>query len=102
MNYTLNRLKGVLPENRGAVFETVAALVSPSGKEWVFSGQLRGTLLESPRVPCQPDMPYSALFQPEGQKKVWAEMSVEEENNISHRGKAFAKVRSFLKEVLEK
>jgi inosine/xanthosine triphosphate pyrophosphatase family protein len=44
-------------------------------------------------------MPYSGIFVPEGQDLVWAEMSTEYENKISHRGKAFRQARGFLESV---
>ncbi len=99
MQFTLEKLRGVPLSKRTARFETVAVIVSPEGVEHVFSGEVRGVLLEAPRVPCQPNMPYSALFQPEGETQVWAEMSVEAENKISHRGKAFKQVRDFLSQL---
>jgi XTP/dITP diphosphohydrolase len=41
-------------------------------------------------------MPYSPLFVPDGETLAWAEMTVEQENSVSHRGKAFRKARAFL------
>lgn len=100
MRFTLEQLKDVQQENRTATFTTVAVAVSPSGEKVVFAGSVRGRILMAPKVACQPDMPYSAIFVPDGQEKVWAEMAVEEENVISHRGQAFRQVRDFLKTVL--
>lgn len=99
MNYCLDRLKGT--KNRSATFETVVAIVAPNGMEHFFSGQVRGRLLEAPRVKFQPGMPYSGLFVPDGSNNLtWAEMSVEEENEISHRGKAFRQAKYFLEKQL--
>jgi XTP/dITP diphosphohydrolase len=92
--FVVDRMKGIA--DRSAIFRTVAVLISPEGKEYSFVGEVSGHLLEAPRVPPQPKMPYSALFVPDGEDKVWAEMSVEYENLISHRGKAFRRVREFL------
>ncbi len=92
--YTLKQLEGA--SDRTAKFETVVAMVSPEGKEHYFSGQVNGSILEAPRTPPQPKMPYSPIFVPDGTDKVWAEMIVEEENLISHRGKAFRQARAFL------
>lgn len=101
MRFTLDKLKDVPSENRTATFTTVAVVVSPEGEKKVFSGSVRGIILTEPRTACQPNMPYSALFVPDGQEKVWAEMSVEEENAISHRGKAFKQVRNFFADILK-
>ena len=76
----------------------MVSIISPEGEEHSFKGKAEGTILEASRVPAQPKMPYSPIFVPEGSDKVWAEMSVEEENAISHRGKAFRKARAFLEE----
>jgi len=99
MRYTLKVLKDALPHQRTATFRTVAVAVSPQGQEHIFVGEAKGVLLAGPRCVPQPKMPYSAIFVPDGQPKVWAEMSVEEENAISHRGKAFRQLREFLSEL---
>lgn len=98
--YCLKRLKDV--SNRTAVFRTIVALISPDGEEYTFVGEVEGEILSEKRCEPQPKMPYSPLFKPQGESRVWAEMSTEEENEISHRGKAFRKVRDFLEEKLVK
>lgn len=97
MRYTLKQLEGIT--DRSAIFETVVALVSPEGRQYFFSGKAKGNLLESPKTAPQPKMPYSALFMPDGSNLVWAEMTVEQENIISHRGKAFRQAREFLESL---
>jgi XTP/dITP diphosphohydrolase len=94
--YCLKRLTGI--KDRNAYFETVVVLIPPkplTGK-YIFSGRVNGYLLDAPRTKPQPKMPYSPLFIPEGSEKCWAEMTIAEENVISHRGKAFRKVAEFL------
>ena len=100
MNFTLERLRGVPMGKRTATFMTVAVVISPDGDSRVFSGSVSGTLSTEPRTICQIDMPYSAIFIPSGQEKVWAQMSIDEENAISHRGQAFRQVRDFLSGIL--
>lgn len=92
--YTLKRLEDVM--DRSASFMTKVALISPTAEVLVFNGEVRGKLLEAPRTRPQPKMPYSPIFVPDGHDLTWAEMSVELENNISHRGKAFRKAKEFL------
>lgn len=94
--FTLAVLKRVPLSRRGATFRTVAALISPEGGETLFAGSVSGALLEHSRMPRQPGMPYSSIFLPDGSPKVWAEMSVAEENEVSHRGKAFRAMRDYL------
>ncbi|HEY0010947.1 MAG TPA: non-canonical purine NTP pyrophosphatase [Candidatus Paceibacterota bacterium] len=95
--YCLERLNGAA--DRSATFRTVVVAVSPEGEEHAFEGEVHGRVLEAPRVQPQPKMPYSPLFVPEGEELCWAEMTTEQENAISHRGKAFRKARAFLESV---
>lgn len=94
-NYCLERLKG--KDDRSAIFRTVVVLISPADEQHIFTGEIAGKILETPRCEPQPKMPYSPLFMPDGTNKVWAEMTIEEENKISHRGIAFRKVVEFFK-----
>ena len=97
MQYCLSRLEGA--NDRRATFRTVIILSFPSGEEQVFVGEVQGTMLEKPRVSPEPKMPYSALFVPEESKLSWAEMTTEEENTRSHRGKALRQVKDFFEGV---
>ncbi len=85
--YTLERMEPF--DDRSATFVTFVAVISPDGEEFEFIGTVEGILLREERGTAQPGMPYSAIFVPEGQEKTWAQMTTEEENAISHRGKAF-------------
>ena len=71
----------------------------PDGKQYFFDGKVRGKILESARGVTQPKMPYAPIFMPDGTDKVWGEMTVEEENQISHRGKAFKQARKFFENL---
>jgi XTP/dITP diphosphohydrolase len=98
IDYCLNALRGI--RNRSATFVTVVAVITPEGDEYCFEGSVNGRILEIARVKPQPKMPYNALFVPNGTDKVWAEMTVAEENAISHRGIAFRQAREFLEEAV--
>lgn len=95
--YCLKRMENV--ENRSATFRTAVAVIGPDGTRYSFTGEVEGRLRQAPRVQPQPKMPYSALFVPAGHDLSWAEMSVEEENAISHRGIAFRSARAFLERL---
>jgi XTP/dITP diphosphohydrolase len=95
MQFILDKMKGI--DDRSAFFETVVVLLSPDGEKYCFNGKVNGWLAKAPKTKPQPKMPYSPLFSPDGSDKVWAEMTIEEENAISHRGKAFRQVVEFLK-----
>ncbi len=94
LDYTLQKLAEVT--DRSARFETVVALIAPDGEQHFFNGSVDGTLLEQSRVQFQKHMPYSGIFKPNESDMVWAEMDVDYENTISHRGKAFGKAKEFL------
>lgn len=99
MRYCLKRLEKVV--DRSATFVTVVAVVLPNGDDYCFEGRIQGHILESPNGTPQPKMPYSSLFVPEGTDLTWSEMTIEQENSISHRGKAFGKARAFLEDYLK-
>lgn len=87
----LERMQGV--ETRGAQFRTAIALII-GGKEYLFEGIVRGNItLEE-----QGDggFGYDPLFVAEGCEQSFAEISAEEKNAISHRGRAVRKLAEFL------
>lgn len=100
--FIVNALQDVPVGKRQATFTTVAAVIEPLGKTLLFTGSVQGVLLPEPRTEPIQGMPYSALFVPDGCAKSLAEMSVQEENEVSHRGKAFAKVREYLLNYYQK
>ena len=73
--------------NRGARFICVAALVTPDGQQRTALGVLDGTLTTAPRG--DGGFGYDPIFVPNGETRTTAEMSAEEKDAISHRGKAF-------------
>lgn len=99
-NYCLKRLEN--EKDRSATFKTAVALISPTGEQYFFDGEAKGSVLDHAKAKTQPKMPYSPLFMPEGHDKVWAEMTVDEENAVSHRGKAFRQVVKFLNNLSNK
>ena len=94
MRYALHRLAG--HENRFARFRTVVVVAQPSGLTHTFEGWIYGTILCEPQGTPPPKLPYSAIFLPYGSDKTLAQMTPEELRALTHRGKAFQKVRAFL------
>ena len=87
----LERMEG--KENRGAQFRTAMALIL-DGEEYLFEGVVRGEILTQE---CgNGGFGYDPLFAPEGHRESFAEMSAEEKNAISHRGRAVRKLAEFL------
>ncbi len=98
--YTLERMKDVPDAERGVKFMSCVALVAPDGREWTFEGQVNGSLAREPRGTHRPKLPYDLLCIPEGHDRTFAEMSDEEKNSMSHRGRAFKLMKQFLREKL--
>jgi XTP/dITP diphosphohydrolase len=82
----LAQLADVPAGERGAQFVCVAALVLPSGGEHLAEGTVRGQLTGSPRG--SNGFGYDPIFVPDGFELTTAQMSAEEKDKISHRGKA--------------
>ncbi|NMB51559.1 MAG: non-canonical purine NTP diphosphatase [Bacteroidales bacterium] len=80
-------------ENRNAKFRTVIALIL-DGKEYLFEGIVNGRIIAEKRG--HEGFGYDPVFIPEGMTKTFAEMSLDEKNRISHRAKAFEKLKEFL------
>ena len=86
----LGNLAGVV--DRTANFTCSIALVDPSGREHLVEGRCFGTIAESPSGAS--GFGYDPLFVPDGFSKSFAELSAEEKNAISHRGRALAEVKT--------
>lgn len=71
--------------NRKAQFRTSICLVR-SGKEVLLEGVCKGTIAET-RSGAE-GFGYDPVFVPEGESRTFAEMSADEKNQRSHRGKA--------------
>ena len=91
----LRLLEGVPPQRRGARFVCVLALVDPSGREQVVEGDLYGRITEAPAGGG--GFGYDPVFYVPDLGKTLAELTPEEKNRISHRGRALAKVREILR-----
>ena len=92
MQCLLDKLQG--KENRKARFRTVIALLC-EGKEYIFEGIVEGEILTEKSG--QEGFGYDPIFSPEGKGISFAEMSAEEKNQISHRGRAVEKLIAWLK-----
>jgi XTP/dITP diphosphohydrolase len=82
----LSELAGVVGPARAAAFRCVVALAVPGGEVETVEGRTRGVILEAPRG--DEGFGYDPLFQPDGFDRTYAEMSADEKNAVSHRGKA--------------
>jgi inosine triphosphate pyrophosphatase len=84
-------------DDRSAFAQTIVAFsAGPGAQVHVFEGRTNGKIVQ-PRGPL--DFGWDPIFEPEeGEGKTYAEMTKEFKNSISHRGRSFAKVRTFLLE----
>ncbi|MFI9718062.1 RdgB/HAM1 family non-canonical purine NTP pyrophosphatase [Streptomyces sp. NPDC052396] len=94
----LAQLSDIAEEHRGAHFACAAALALPDGTERVVEGRLRGTLRHRPAGTG--GFGYDPILQPEGGSRTCAELTAEEKNAISHRGKAFRELVPVVRELL--
>ncbi|MEV4060892.1 RdgB/HAM1 family non-canonical purine NTP pyrophosphatase [Nonomuraea dietziae] len=87
LDLLLAQVSDVPDERRTAHFTCSAALALPSGEERVVEGVLQGRLLRQRRGVN--GFGYDPIFVPDGESRTTAEMSAEEKDAISHRGRAF-------------
>ncbi|AXT55635.1 non-canonical purine NTP diphosphatase [Aquimarina sp. AD1] len=80
-------------ENRNAQFKTVIAL-SINNRLHTFTGICKGTITKEKRG--DQGFGYDPVFLPNGFDETFAELSLEEKNNISHRAIAIKKLIIFL------
>jgi XTP/dITP diphosphohydrolase len=82
----LDQLKDVPDGERGAHFLCVASLVLPDGREYVSEGRFDGSILHS--AVGTNGFGYDPIFQPEGLAISSAQMSAQDKDLVSHRGKS--------------
>lgn len=98
LDLVLAQISDVGDEHRGAAFVCAAALVLPGGREHLVDGRQNGRLLRTPRG--EGGFGYDPIFVGEGQTRTNAELTPDEKDAISHRGKAFrALARTIAKEL---
>ena len=91
----LQELHDVPDGKRGARFVAVAALYDPaSGSMDVAEGSYAGSIMHSPRG--MGGFGYDPVFFSDELQKSGAEMSVQEKNTVSHRGRAVKAIRDVL------
>jgi len=83
-------------ENRSARFRTVICLILDE-KKYFFEGICEGKIITEKRG--KEGFGYDPVFIPDGSKKTFAEMGLDEKNRFSHRSKAVAKLVTFLKQL---
>ncbi|WP_175934556.1 RdgB/HAM1 family non-canonical purine NTP pyrophosphatase [Corynebacterium sp. Marseille-P4321] len=89
----LNQMADI--EHRAAAFVSCCVLATPDGQEFTAEGRWEGELLREPRG--KGGFGYDPLFAPaDAPGKSSAELSPEEKNALSHRGKALRELAPFI------
>ncbi len=81
-------------ENRKARFRTVICLII-NGKEVKFEGVVNGSIIDEKRG--NEGFGYDPVFMPEGYDRTFAQMNLNEKNQISHRAQAFKKLAEYIR-----
>ncbi len=95
----LSEMENVPDSERGARFVSVVAIVYPNGEKLTLRGECEGTILREKRG--NGGFGYDPVFYIKDKGQTFAEMPLEEKNKISHRAKAFFKLKEHLKEQIK-
>ncbi len=98
LDLLLAQISDITDEHRGAYFACAAALALPDGTERVTEGRLTGTLRHTPAGTG--GFGYDPVLQPDGETRTCAELTPEEKNAVSHRGRAFRALAPVVRDLL--
>ena len=98
LDLLLAQLSDVPADRLTAFFACAAALALPSGESRVVEGTLQGRLVTTPRG--SNGFGYDPIFLPDGHDRTTAEMSAEEKDAISHRGRAFRALAPIVRDLV--
>jgi XTP/dITP diphosphohydrolase len=94
LDLLLAQIDDLPDDRRGAQFVCAAAYVAPDGTELVAEGILVGRLARAERGTN--GFGYDPIFVPSGEDRTTAEMTPDEKDAISHRGRAFRALADLL------
>ncbi len=97
-NAIIQRLEGVKGTDRSARFVCAMAVVFPDGKNIIARGTMEGLIADKPMG--ENGFGYDPIMYLPEYQKTSAQLSSEEKNKISHRGKALEKLKTQLQEYL--
>ncbi len=84
--------------NRKAAFECVISIAVPTGPALTYEARVEGLIAEKPAG--SNGFGYDSIFYYPPLKKTFAELTRNEKNRVSHRGKALNELRNEFKKVL--
>ena len=94
----LSRLVGEDPALRRASFRTVAAIVLPGGVERTVIGEAHGVISDAPSG--MNGFGYDPVFLSDDLGKTYAEVSEDEKDGVSHRGRALRALIAVIRDLL--
>ena len=97
-NAIIQRLEGVKGTDRSARFVCAMAVVFPDGKNIIARGTMEGLIADKPMG--ENGFGYDPIMYLPEYQKTSAQLSSEEKNKISHRGKALEKLKTQLQKYL--
>lgn len=97
LDLLLAQLSDVPDEHRAAAFVCAAVLALPDGTVVVREGRMPGSLAREPRG--ENGFGYDPILVVDGDVRTAAELSTEDKNAISHRGKAFRALAADLRDL---
>lgn len=93
VNKLLDEMKDILAQNRGAQFQTSMVFLN-NDTELMANGIVKGQITETPKGVG--GFGYDPVFYIPEQEKTFAEMTIQEKNQISHRGIALRNLKKIL------
>lgn len=93
----LHEMHSFADDNRNARFVCCIALAFPDYNVRTFFGYVEGKIGKEPKG--AQGFGYDPVFYPEGQSRTFAEMTDDEKDTLSHRGKALREFLSYLKKT---
>ena len=97
LDFLLSKLSHVPWEQRAARFRCVIAIATPKGAVELCQGECHGIIAFEPKG--EGGFGYDPIFFLPELGKTMAELTIEEKNEISHRGKAARRARQILERV---
>lgn len=98
LDLLLAQLSDIPAGHRGGAFVCAAAVVLPGGDRHVVEGRVTGTITTRPRGTG--GFGYDPIFVPDGYPVTTAELSADDKDAISHRGRAFRELAPRLAALL--
>lgn len=93
----LEAMKG--KENRRASFHCVLSIAVPAGPALTYEGSCEGTIVEEPQGAN--GFGYDPLFFYEPLQKTFAELNLDQKNQVSHRGKVMSELQAEFDKVMK-